>query len=60
MHQWIDVLSAHFDEPIGALGGGSHEMERLTVSTYDSALIHATHKGNAFGFVIYDECPLAE
>ncbi|MCH1504339.1 MAG: DEAD/DEAH box helicase family protein [Verrucomicrobiales bacterium] len=56
MHQWIDVLSAHFDEPIGALGGGSHEIERLTVSTYDSALIHATHKGNAFGFVIYDEC----
>ncbi len=56
MHQWIDVLGQHFDEPIGALGGGSHEIERLTVATYDSALIHATNRGNAFGFVIYDEC----
>jgi superfamily II DNA or RNA helicase len=56
MHQWIDVLAHHFDEPIGALGGGNHEMERLTVATYDSALIHATNRGNLFGFVIYDEC----
>lgn len=56
MHQWIDVLGHYFDEPIGALGGGSQEMERLTVATYDSALIHATNRGNLFGFAIYDEC----
>ena len=56
MHQWIDVLSHHFDEPIGALGGGSHEWQRLTVTTYDSALIHATTRGNLFGLAVYDEC----
>ena len=56
MHQWIDVLTKYFDQPIGALGGGCHEIERLTVATYDSALIHATHRGNTFGLVVFDEC----
>lgn len=56
MHQWIDVLEAHFDQPVGALGGGSHEIQPLTVATYDSALIHATQRGNAFGLAIFDEC----
>ncbi len=56
MHQWIDVLERYFEEPIGALGGGSRQRERLTVATYDSALIHVTQHGNAFGFAIFDEC----
>lgn len=56
MHQWVSVLEAHFDEPVAALGGGSHELGRLTVATYDSALIHATQRGNEFGLAIFDEC----
>ncbi len=56
MHQWVAVLERYFAEPIGALGGGQQVIERLTVATYDSALIHATHRGNAFGLVVFDEC----
>lgn len=56
MHQWCRVLQQYFDEEIGLLGGGYHEIHPITVSTYDSALLHITHKGNQFGFAIFDEC----
>ncbi len=56
MHQWYEVLSDHFGEEIGLLGGGYNEIQRLTVATYDSALIHVPQRGNAFGLAIYDEC----
>ena len=56
MHQWVEVLEKSFNETIGLLGGGYHEMERLTVATYDSALLHAINRGNEFGLVIFDEC----
>jgi len=56
MHQWHDVLRAHFDIPIGLLGGGANDLQPITVATYDSALIHVARKGNLFGFIIFDEC----
>jgi len=56
MHQWHDVLKKAFGLPIGLLGGGSNEIHPLTVTTYDSAILHVTHKGNLFGFQIFDEC----
>jgi len=56
MHQWHDVLKKHFEIPIGLLGGGANEIQPITVATYDSALLHVNHKGNHFGFQIFDEC----
>jgi len=56
MHQWYDVLKHYFNIPIGLLGGGMHDIQPLTVATYDSALLHVTHKGNQFGLQIFDEC----
>lgn len=56
MHQWYEVLSAHFDAPIGLLGGGYNDEQLITVATYDSALIHVNHKGNKFGLLVFDEC----
>jgi superfamily II DNA or RNA helicase len=56
MSQWYDVLSAAFHCKIGLLGGGYHEIEDLTVSTYDSAYIHMDAYGNRFGLVVFDEC----
>ena len=56
MHQWHAVLQRFFDQPIGLWGGGYHETEAITVSTYDSAINHISHKGNLFGLVVYDEC----
>ncbi|KPA11076.1 type III restriction protein res subunit [Candidatus Magnetomorum sp. HK-1] len=56
MHQWHDVLKKHFDIPIGLLGGGANDIQPITVATYDSALLHVPHKGNQFGFQVFDEC----
>jgi superfamily II DNA or RNA helicase len=56
MSQWHRVLQHFFQKPIGLLGGGYHNLEPITVATYDSALIHVPHKGNKFGLIIFDEC----
>jgi superfamily II DNA or RNA helicase len=37
------------------LGGGEWDIKALTVSTYDSAYIHADKLGNRFGLIIFDE-----
>ena len=56
MHQWASQLEKFFKCKIGMLGGGSHDICDVTVSTYDSAVIHMEFIGNKFGFIIYDEC----
>ena len=56
MHQWSAVLKEHFGQEIGLYGGGHHELRYLTVTTYQSAIMHAPHYGNRFGFAIFDEC----
>ncbi len=53
--QWANVLERAFHRPIGLLGGGRHEPRTLTVSTYDSAFLHAEHLGARFGLVVFDE-----
>ena len=53
--QWYDGLTRAFGEPVGILGGGVHEVHPITVSTYDSAWMHAERYGARFGLVIYDE-----
>jgi len=56
VRQWYDLLGATFGSPIGLVGGGSHEVHALTVTTYDSAHIHMEHLGARFGLVVFDEC----
>lgn len=56
MHQWYEVLKEHFGQEVGLYGGGQHELQDLTVTTYQSAVMHAPHYGNRFGLAIYDEC----
>ena len=42
MDQWTSVLSKYFtDIKIGNLGGGTDDIQAITVSTYDSAYIRA-------------------
>lgn len=55
MQQWEAVLTRFLRIKVGLLGGGSHEIEPITVATYDSALIHAERIGNRFGLLIFDE-----
>jgi superfamily II DNA or RNA helicase len=45
-----------FGDPIGLVGGGDHDVQDLTVTTYDSAHLHMEHLGARFGFVVFDEC----
>lgn len=54
--QWQKNLEQWFQCPIGLLGGGSSEVENLTVSTYDSARNYAESIGNQFCMIIFDEC----
>ena len=55
VEQWRQVLQQAFNIPIGALGGGSEEIEPITVSTYDSARLRAHKIGNVFKLIIFDE-----
>ncbi len=55
LSQWHRRLSAAFDTTVGILGGGSHEVEPITVSTYASAYLHAERYGDRFGLAIFDE-----
>jgi superfamily II DNA or RNA helicase len=57
MHQWQrSLLEAFAVDRIGQLGGGAHELEEITVSTYDSAALHLDRYGDRFGLIIWDEC----
>lgn len=56
VRQWYDLLRACFGEPVGLLGGGEHDVQPITVSTYDSAYLKMEQLGARFGLVVFDEC----
>ncbi len=53
--QWVKKLSDVFKSRVGRIGGGAFQIEPLTVSTYDSALLRAESLGNRFEFLVVDE-----
>lgn len=55
VNQWHTRMRAVFGVECGILGGGQHELGPLTVSTYDSAMLHLGRYGDRFGLVIWDE-----
>jgi len=56
MAQWVTVLRARFDLPVGMVGGGEHDLQPITVITYDSAARKVDRIGDRFGMLIFDEC----
>jgi superfamily II DNA or RNA helicase len=56
LNQWYGELTHAFGGHVGLMGGGYHEMQPLTVTTYDSAYIHLERWGNRYGLLIFDEC----
>jgi superfamily II DNA or RNA helicase len=56
VRQWYDLLRTSFATEVGIVGGGTHEVRPLTVTTYDSAYLHMPHFGARFGLVVFDEC----
>jgi superfamily II DNA or RNA helicase len=56
VRQWYDLLRTTFGMPIGVVGGGEHDVQPITVTTYDSAYLHMEHLGARFGLLVFDEC----
>lgn len=56
VRQWFDLLTATFGGRVGLLGGGEHDVQPITVTTYDSAFLHMENLGARFGTVVFDEC----
>ncbi len=56
MQQWYGVLSTAFEVEVGLIGGGYHDPQPLTVTTYDSAHIHMERLGNRWALLVFDEC----
>ncbi|MEE8434271.1 MAG: DEAD/DEAH box helicase family protein [bacterium] len=54
--QWCGVLETHLGLHPGVIGGGSHQLEPVTVCTYASAYRKGEHFGNRFCLVVFDEC----
>ncbi|MFP4627069.1 MAG: DEAD/DEAH box helicase family protein [Natronomonas sp.] len=59
MNQWHATLTNAFGEQlpdaVGVLGGGSHNVTDLTVTTYDSAYRYINEYGDQFGLLVVDE-----
>jgi superfamily II DNA or RNA helicase len=53
--QWTQMLSQSFNIEIGNIGGGTENIQPITVSTYDSAYIKAPFIGNKFLLIVFDE-----
>ena len=59
MNQWHATLTNAFGnqlpDAIGVLGGGSHDVADITVTTYDSAYRYVNEYGDRFGLLVVDE-----
>jgi len=67
MNQWHATLTNAFgdqlphhsgdgpEQAVGVLGGGTHEIRPVTVTTYDSAYRYIDEYGDQFGLLIADE-----
>lgn len=56
LHQWHELLATHLPITIGALGGGTRDVQAITVTTYDSASMYVETFGQRFGLIVLDEC----
>ena len=53
--QWRKRIKDCLNLEAGAIGGGENTLRMITVTTYDSAYIHAEQLGNKFRLLIFDE-----
>jgi superfamily II DNA or RNA helicase len=59
LNQWHATLTNAFGDQlpngVGVLGGGSHNIADITVTTYDSAYRYINEYGDQFGLLVVDE-----
>lgn len=55
MYQWHDRIRSATGIDAGIIGDGVHRVSPISVTTYDSAAIHAPRLGNRFGLIVFDE-----
>lgn len=53
--QWFERIKEKLGIEAGVLGGGKHDIKWVTISTYDSAYIHAEELSDKFSLLIADE-----
>ncbi len=53
--QWRKRIKDCLNLDTGAIGGGESTVRMVTVTTYDSAYIHAEQLGNKFMLLVFDE-----
>ena len=53
--QWRRRVAESLDIEAGAVGGGERTVRMITITTYDSAYLHAELLGNKFMFIVFDE-----
>lgn len=56
LQQWASLVERNFGCKAGMLGGGCSDIQEITVSTYDSAVLKMPSIGNRFGLIVFDEC----
>jgi superfamily II DNA or RNA helicase len=55
LQQWVKVLSEVWAGPVGRLGDGVRDLQRITVATFESAYRTMAAIGNRFELLVIDE-----
>lgn len=53
--QWAEEIAKTYTGPIGRYGDGDHDLEAVTVATFESAYRHMDRLGNRFDLLVVDE-----
>jgi len=56
MYQWHRRILTAFGYDAGIIGDNTFNVRPISVTTYDSAAIHAAKLGNQFKLIVFDEC----